>query len=72
MNPGKNKLGDSSAESRSCFARDKILVVALFTACMVNVACLCGHLSARSGFSATPGEWIAGPGLATIVRKALL
>jgi hypothetical protein len=50
----------------------KILVVALFTACMVNVACLCGHLSTRTEFSATSSEWIAGPGLTTIVRKALL
>jgi hypothetical protein len=25
-------------------AMNKLLVVALFTACLVNVACLCGHL----------------------------
>jgi hypothetical protein len=25
-------------------AMNAMLVVALFTACMVNVACLCGHL----------------------------
>jgi hypothetical protein len=27
----------------------KILVVALFTACMVNAACLLGHLSSVAG-----------------------
>ncbi len=27
----------------------KILVVALFAACTVNVCCLCGHLSGMSG-----------------------
>jgi hypothetical protein len=26
----------------------KMLVVALFTACVVNVACLCGHLGAAA------------------------
>jgi hypothetical protein len=25
-------------------AMNKLLVVALFTACLINVACLCGHL----------------------------
>lgn len=28
----------------------KILVVALFTACMLNVICLCAHLGSVTGF----------------------
>jgi hypothetical protein len=41
----------------------KILVVALFTACMLNVICLCGHLGSVAGpmtGSATAAPmWIA-------------
>ncbi len=59
MNPGKNNPWDSRPGLSSCFARVsssnscsevlepamyKMLVVALLTACAVNIACLCGHL----------------------------
>jgi hypothetical protein len=55
MNPPKNKVWDSCAESRSCFAGDsfrpllepamnKLLVAVLMTACTVNMACLLSHL----------------------------
>jgi hypothetical protein len=53
MNPAKNILWDSRPESRSCFlgdslwepAMNKILAIALLTACVVNMACLLlGHL----------------------------
>jgi hypothetical protein len=57
MNPPKNKVWDSCAESRPCFAGDsfrpllepamnKLLVAVLITACTVNMACLLSHLHA--------------------------
>jgi hypothetical protein len=52
MNPPKNKVWDSAPESRPCFAGDSqegkamhaMLTVALMAACMINVACVFGHL----------------------------
>jgi hypothetical protein len=35
---------------------NRLLVVALFAACVVNIACLCGHLSVLAGPSVTLPE----------------
>jgi len=50
----------------------KLLFVALLTACAVNVACLCSHLSSRAAANAAPRQWIAGPSPTTTVRTSLL
>jgi hypothetical protein len=50
----------------------KVLFVALLTACMVNVACLCGHLSLHAGARDAPRASIAGPGPIRTIPKSLL
>jgi hypothetical protein len=53
-------------------AMHKVLIVALLTACLVNVACLCSHLSSRLRPSTAHREWMAGPSPAMTVRTSLL